>query len=86
MHSKPEDDTDKYNRHLEGLNKSIVNMKDEIKNRSVTIYKDVKALNIKVKKANGPNGASLEEKLDCEFLERVMHVYAFFTSCLNLVL
>ena len=61
-------------------------MKDEIKNRSVTIYKDVKALNNKMKKSNGSNGASLEEKMDSEFLERMMHVYAFFTSCLNLVL
>ena len=28
----------------------------------------------------------MEEKLDCEFLERLMHIYAFFTSCLNVAL
>ena len=27
-----------------------------------------------------------EEKLDCEFLERLMHIYAFFTSSLNVAL
>ena len=55
-----------------------------IKERSVVIYKEFKAYcdRVQVNKSM----ALLEDKLDGEFLERIMHVYAFFTSCLNLVL
>ena len=67
---------------MQGLNKSIVNLKENIKNRSVQVYKEVKTYN--QCKDNSPGGLSLEDKLDCEFLERIMKVYVFFTSCLNL--
>lgn len=52
-----------------------------MKERSVSVFKECKTFNM-----NNQQSHSLEEKLDYEFLERVMQVYAFFTSCLNLVL
>jgi hypothetical protein len=48
------------------------------------IYKEVKTYNISLQKQQ--SATTLEEKLDSEFLERTLTVYAFFTSCLNLVL
>lgn len=70
-----------HEQRLAGLNRSIGNLKDDIKNLSVQIYKEVKAQNQRVMQT----GNLFEDKLDCDFLERIMHVYAFFTSCLNLV-
>ena len=67
---------------MQGLNKSIVNLKENIKNRSVHVYKEVKTYSLRAQNSTG--GLSLEDKLDCEFLERIMKVYVFFTSCLNL--
>ena len=67
---------------MQGLNKSIVNLKENIKNRSVQVYKEVKTYSLRAQNSTG--GLSLEDKLDCEFLERIMKVYVFFTSCLNL--
>ena len=42
----------------------------------------MKEINARSKSANN---LTLEDKIDGEFIERIMHVYAFFTSCLNLV-
>ena len=70
---------------MQGLNKSIVNLKENIKSRSVQVYKEVKTYNQRTQN-NNTGGLSLEDKLDCEFLERIMKVYVFFTSCLNLSL
>ena len=59
-----------------------MNLKENIKNRSVHVYKEVKTYSQRAQSSTG--GLSLEDKLDCEFLERIMKVYVFFTSCLNL--
>lgn len=70
-----------HEKQLQSINKSINNLKDDIRNLSISVYKEVKAQNALVVQS----GEQFEDKLDCEFLERIMHVYAFFTSCLNLI-
>ena len=47
-------------------------------------HKEFKAFNMRMQV--NKSTTLLEDKLDGEFLERIMQVYAFFTSCLNLVL
>lgn len=61
---------------------NIVSLRDDIKERQMYIYKEVKALKAKVQLPT----AILEEKLDADFMERALTVYAFFTSCLNMIL
>ena len=51
--------------------------------RSVHVFKEVKDCSQRI---GGESETKLEDKLDFEFLERVMQVHAFFTSCLNMVL
>ena len=74
---------ERFQAHLQGLSKSIVNLKEDVKERSVLVFKELKVCRVRL---SAQASSSLEDKLDCDFLEHVMQVYAFFTSCLNLVL
>ena len=47
------------------------------------VYKEAKTFNSTLQMQSS---TTLEEKLDVEFLERTLTVYAFFTSCLNMIL
>lgn len=78
----PEDKAQKFQRHLQGINQSIVNLKEEVKQRSVAIYRKAKVISARYKNATS---LTLEDKIDVDFMEQVKHLYAHFRSCLSLI-
>lgn len=78
INSENDEKSQKFNRHLKDLNESIVTLKDDMKERSLQIFRDLKI--------SHANPLTLEEKLDCEFLEKLMQIYNIMAPCMNIVL